>query len=274
MLMPQLTCDYRPREHAHNDPPQDLYSIKEVDRRLCYSIIEPHFFVCDVGGAAGIDVLPMTRLVKQSILIDIDKNALKTGKAMATKSKIRPKMAFIKASATDLPFKKGVLDLITCFSVLDHLSTKETAFKAMCEFSRVARNRGYIAITVPNKLFLLGTIIMKIKYTIQVGDFWEQRFTPKELERLLLRSGFCPLIFDSKYPTKVGRHVLRHNFPKATEKIPGIYILLSFAGKIFGILEQYSCLKIFGARMGFLGTRLDSACTRFDAGERKCKQEI
>jgi hypothetical protein len=238
-------------------PPEDLYSVKEVDRRLSYPIVNPHFLICDVGGAAGVDALPLAKMGKQCILVDINKDALRAGKIFSTRLGIRSKVGFIKASGTSLPFKSGVFDLVTCFSVLDHLATKESAFKAISEFSRITRNRGYTAITVPNKLFLAGSIIMKIKYKIQLGDFWEQRFTPKELRRMLIRSGARPLNYDSQYPTKIGDHLLKHNFPKFLEKIPHINILLLLAGEVFGILQKHSFLKLFGARMGYLSIRID-----------------
>lgn len=160
--------------------PKDLYNAKKVDRDLSYPFIEDFFIVCDVGGASGVDTFPIAKLASFTIDLDVDLSSLKIGKNHADEIGISRKIFFIGASASDLPFRSNILNMITCFSVLDHLPGKKSAQRAISEFSRVIRFKGYITITVPNKLFLFGTLLMRIKKYTDEDAYFEQRFTPKE----------------------------------------------------------------------------------------------
>ena len=238
-------------------PPKDYYSIKEVDRRLSYMTIKPFFIICDVGGAAGIDLLSMSKMGAQGTLVDINRDALRAGKRMARGCDMSSKVNLIRASATELPFRDEIFHLVTCFSVLDHLSCKDLAYKAICEFSRITQRFGFTSITVPNELFLIGTFTMKIIQYTQHNAFWEQRFSPRELEKMIIRSGLKPLIFESKYPTNIGSHIILHNFPEVVQKMPRAAVspIFLLAEKIFRVMNRFSCLRIFGARMGYISQK-------------------
>lgn len=231
-----------------------FYEAKEVDRRLSYFLVKPSFIICDVGGAKGIDALVIAK--KGAFVIDLDINgfALKKAKEIAEKSKLGLRLSFIKASATNLPFRNECLDLVTCFSTLDHLPNKRSAYVAINEFSRVVRRRGYVAVTVPNKFFLIGTINMKIKSLTEPNLFLEHRFTPTELRRALTSSGLQPVIFDSEYPKSIGPGILDH-FPKPLKKMPGNMILLSLLTKFFSWFTTTSFSRFTGPRMGYLSIR-------------------
>jgi hypothetical protein len=232
-----------------------LYEIKEVDRRISYPLVKQSSLVCDVGGAKGIDAFAF--VVKGAFVIDVDINtdALKQGKKFAHKCGLGSRLCFIRASATDMPFKNETLDLVTCFSTLDHLPDKKAAHKAMFEFSRIVRQFGHVAITVPNRLFLIGTVIMRVKNLTDRDAFFEQRFTPKELFRVLSRCGLNPIVFDSEFPRSVGLGILFFNFPKMCRKIPGIMTLLSFGAVFFRKFAKISQARLFGARMGYLSVK-------------------
>lgn len=231
------------------------YDIKEIDRRLSYFLVGSSSMVCDVGGARGMDALSLAKLGAYVIDLDIDRKILYIAKKYARKHKLDSKLCFVRASATNLPFRNGALDLVTCFSVLDHLPDRRSANEAVHEFSRVVRRFGYVAITVPNKHFLIGTVSMRVKYLIDSDAFFEQRFTPNELQAILTSSGLSPIIFDSKYPTSVGPELFETNLPMAFKKIPMIMKLLSLGAKLFSQISKISFLKLFGARVGYLSQK-------------------
>ena len=230
------------------------YDVKAVDRRLSYSLVKPSFVVCDVGGAKGVDSFPFAKFCALTIDVDIDGFALKNAKEYAKKLGLNSKICFIKASATELPLKSESLDMITCFSVLDHLPNKPSAYKAIGEFSRAIRRFCYVVITVPNKLFLIGTVAMKANSLTNPNLFFEQRFTPKELWKVLTSSKLEPLVFDSEYPISVGSGILDH-FPRLFKKMPRFMDFLVVMSKIFRWLKPVSCVKLFGARTGYLSQK-------------------
>lgn len=232
-----------------------FYEVKDVDRRLSYSLVRRSSKICDVGGAKGIDAFAFAKKGAFVVNVDIEKSVLKEGKELAGKSKVCAKLNFIRASATNLPFKNQTFDLVTCFSTIDHLPDKRSVFKAISEFYRVVRQSGHVAVTVPNKAFIIGTIIMKLKNLTNKESFFEQRFTPKELFQILHACGLKPIAFDSEFPKSVGFGLLYYNFPKICRKIPGIMTILSFGAYFFRKISKMKQAKLFGARMGYLSEK-------------------
>jgi SAM-dependent methyltransferase len=231
--------------------PYDVYAVKEVDRRLSRPLIRPFFTTCDVGGRCGIDAIPFANLADSSFLLDISKEAVDIGRNIATKPGLKPKMVFVRCSALNLPFKKEVFNLISSFSVLDHIPGKNSHQKAIDEMARVTCNYGYVVVTVPNKLFAIGNITRKI-IRLMGDPFLETHFTPKEIKKSMLSVGLVPFLFDAKYPIKIGKHIISHHLPKFVMTIPA-YILQNFLRiweRIFLKLEK-GPFKMFGARMGY-----------------------
>lgn len=230
--------------------PSDYYAVKVVDRRLSRPLIKPSFIVCDVGGGWGIDALPFARLSSFSILLEINRSQLKRGKILATMLGLESRTAFIRGSATDLPFKNEVFDLVSSFSVLDHIPGKDSHHKAIKEMSRATRNFGYVVVTVPNKLFVIGTVTRKI-IQLMGNPFLEKHFTPREIRETMISAGLTPLFFDAKYPTKIGDLILNFHLPNFVMKIPDVLLLpfVHFCEKVFGWLE--GSFKMLGARMGY-----------------------
>jgi ubiquinone/menaquinone biosynthesis C-methylase UbiE len=198
--------------------PQDYYEAKEVDRKLSYFLVKRGSIVCDVGGASGVDAFPLAMLGSFCIVLDINRNAVRMGKLSSKKTALKSKIDFVIGSATNLPFRDCSLDLVICFSVLDHLPTKDNVCLSVHEFSRVIKDFGYVVITVPNRLFLIGTISMRLKRFLDIGALFEERFTPKEMRKIIVQSGLTPIAFDSKYPTKIGVTFLKYNLPRIVSK--------------------------------------------------------
>ena len=163
----------------------------------------------------------------------------------------------MRASATYLPFQNQAFDLVTSFSVIAHLPDKKSARQAIEEFSRITRPQGYVVITVPNKLFFIGTILMKIKQIVQPRSFFEQRFTPKELYKFFESSGVIILRYDSKNPTTIGIAIVENNLPKIVQQIPKSILrpFLALAEKIFQLIESNLPLTLLGARFGCVGQK-------------------
>jgi ubiquinone/menaquinone biosynthesis C-methylase UbiE len=240
------------------------YEIKEVDRRISYPFVQESSMVCDVGGARGIDSFAFAE--KDAFVIDIDINgvALKIGNEYAQQCGLKSNLNFVKASATNLPFRTEVFDLVTCFSTLDHLPSKRSSYDSIVEFSRVVRKYGHVAITVPNSLFLVGTISMKIKSITEPEAFQEQRFNPKELFRALSRCGLLPIVFDAEFPKSVNREILVLHFPRLLRRMPGMVTLLSLGTKILDQISKVKIMKLFGARVGYSSVKTDQmACMRY-----------
>lgn len=239
--------------------PEDLYEVKEVDRKLSYFLVEPSSIICDVGGESGIDAFPLAMRASLCVCLDTNRNAVRLGKLLSKRSIVlKAKVEFVIASATNLPFRNGSLDLVTCFSVLDHLPTKDDVCLALNEFSRAVKDFGYVAITFPNKLFVIGTISMKMKSLLDADAFFEQRFTPWEMRKIVILSGLTPIAFHSKYPTKIGATVLKHNLPSIVSKIPKSLTIPVFviAESLFRRVERRSRLRLYGARFGYLSQKI------------------
>jgi SAM-dependent methyltransferase len=236
--------------------------IKEVDRRISYSLVKESSMVLDVGGAKGVDSFVFAEKGAFAINLDINVYSLKVGNEYAHKIGLSSKLNFIRASATNLPIRNEVIDLVTCFSTLDHLPNKRSAYEAIFEFSRVLRKQGHVAVTAPNRLFLIATISMKAKNLTEPEAFFEQRFTPRELFEVLSESGLKPVVFDSEFPKSVTPDILIFHFPKIFRKMPGIMILLSLGVRILNLVAKNNSMKLLGARMGYLAKKTDDhECT-------------
>lgn len=229
----------------------DYYDIKLVDRKLSQEYVGPNTLFSDIGGAGGTDSLNWLMAGAKGCCVDINLGALKKGKDLAKRHGVYDRISFIKASATNLPLIDNTFDLVTSFSVIDHIPPKTQAQKAISEFSRIAAPRGHVVVTVPNKLFLLGTVMVKAKMLTQKDSFFEQRFTPKEMSKYCAESNLQIIRYDSKYPLVVGRTVLTHNAPKFLQKMPTkiLWSLIRLIEKLFAVMEERKIL-LLGARYG------------------------
>jgi ubiquinone/menaquinone biosynthesis C-methylase UbiE len=233
--------------------------VKEVDRKLSHLVIKPTFVICDVGGSSGEDLIPLVEKCAFAVNLDLDKVKVQRAKSTFKAHLCDSKLECIRASAVQLPFKDEMFDLATCFSVIDHLVTKQNAYLAISELSRITRRGGFVAVTVPNKLFFPGTVAMNVKKLLEpeMGRTFEQRFTPAELQKTLASSGLSPIIFASKYPCTIAsmHMIMNWNLPKFLKKIPQIMVILSLCAEILGIVEKTQVFNLIGARMGYLSKK-------------------
>jgi SAM-dependent methyltransferase len=235
---------------------KDYYAIKEVDRKLAYSVIKSSFLFCDIGGADGVDAIPFSHVTSFGVCLDIDIKKLKRGLKNARTCQVEHKLDFIRATAVNVPFRNGAFDLVTSFSVIDHLPCKKRAREAIMEFARICKPGGYVVVTIPNKLFVVGTFLMKIKALTEKSSFFEQRFTAKEMAKFFTSSGLVILRYDSKYPTIIGSTTLRWNIPRTLLNVPQNIVkpLFILFAKMFQFAETLP-LKLLGARLGLLSQK-------------------
>jgi ubiquinone/menaquinone biosynthesis C-methylase UbiE len=232
--------------------PNDYFQVKIIDWKLSSPHIKPNILFCDVGGSAGTDDFPYVKAGAKCVCLDVNPYVLRDGKEKAKQEKIGDKIEHVRGSAAHLPFKSQIFDLVTSYSVIDHLPNKEAAYEAICEMSRIAKREGHVVITVPNKLFVMGTLMMAAKMMLQPDAFFEQRFTSKEMLRQCSKAGLQTTRYGSKYPLKIGQSILRHNAPQLLQRLPRSLMrsVCLLAEGAFTIAEQDLNLCLLGARFG------------------------
>jgi len=229
----------------------EIYAVKELDRRLSRPFIRPFFATCDVGGGNGTDAIPFAHLSDSSFLLETNKEALEIARDTSAKLGLKSKMVFVRCSALNLPFKNEVFNLVSSFSVLDNVPGKKSHQLAIEEMARVTCNLGYVVVTVPNKLFIVGDITRRI-IQFMGNPHMERHFAPKEIERTMLSVGLKPLFFDAKYPTKIDNYIVSFHLPKFMMAIPAIILqpFIRICERIFSELEK-GPFRMCGARMGY-----------------------
>jgi len=224
--------------------------IKRVDRRLSKNVC-PNFKVLDAGCGNGIDVFSMAEKCAFVVGLDIGEDySLKEAATNARKLGVDKKVQFIKASATNLPFKSRVFDATMCFSVIDHLPTKQAAAWAVREMTLVTKAEGDVIVTVPNFLFLFGTIPRLILTASRTGTFFEQRFTPTELKRIVSKAGLDIQEFDFQWPEPVGRITIDNRLPPFLRGRIPIQVFIPLF-RILRIFSRTTLLAVCAARIGF-----------------------
>lgn len=104
--------------------------------------------VLDIGCGNGSQTALFLKNCNQLTAIDLSPENVQLTKQLLPSAKV------YEASAENLPFEDNSFDLILCFEVLEHISDDR---KALLEMKRVLRKNGFVAITVPNKLWIFET---------------------------------------------------------------------------------------------------------------------
>lgn len=109
---------------------------------------------------------------------------------------LKPRMnnLFIKASATNLPFKSNSFDLITSISVIEHLKKSELR-KFLSEAKRVLKIKGSIFLVTPNYNSIWRKILGK-KWFGYSDPTHINFYTPNSLAAVLRGNGFEMIKFN------------------------------------------------------------------------------
>lgn len=111
--------------------------------------------ILDVGCSSGVVLSYAREFFGPEIVcgIDISRKAIFVGK------KKYPKISFVRASATHLPFRRDVFDLVTCLNCLEHFSSPEVVISRI---DWVTKEGGYVAVVVPNELTCVTSFLLRI----------------------------------------------------------------------------------------------------------------
>jgi ubiquinone/menaquinone biosynthesis C-methylase UbiE len=150
--------------------------------------------VLNVGCSEPIDELFWINLVKEWIALDINEEAIKTAKKLATEalpSNLLGKIRFTVGDATNLQFKDECYDVVVSFSTIDHIPDKANRANALKEMCRVLKKSGYLVVTIPNRWDIIYSYRSnKMQRGGKAVYGYEYQFSPLELKKLLTMSGF------------------------------------------------------------------------------------
>jgi ubiquinone/menaquinone biosynthesis C-methylase UbiE len=173
--------------------PHDLHYREHVARykmALDYVVSGPHLDLAS-GTGYGSDLL-QARCASLVVGIDIDRPAL----TAARRAFPNPRIAFLSASGTAIPFANGTFASVTSMETIEHI-TDDRAF--VSELARVVRPGGVCIISTPNRLYSTAHDI--------TNPFHVREYAEAELTALL--SGFFPSVrvfyqgFQSSYHATV-----------------------------------------------------------------------
>lgn len=243
---------------SRTNRPYDVTQTKAVDRRLAFRYLTTSSTVLDVGGGSATDSGLLAMVGANVTLLEIEERYLQRGKDLVREFGLDDHFAFVMASATALPFRKQMFDIVTCFSVLDHLPDKLSVQRAVQEFAKVVRGEGHVAITFPNKSFLVATMSSKLRMALNKSGrdkaYWEQRFTVKEFTRYVARSGMRVRVYDYGTPQYVGEGIMVHNLPFQVRIVRAALLRASFSVFLISMnfLLRQRGMYLFGPRFGVL----------------------
>ena len=123
-----------------NRPPGGRESIYHIASR-CF--LNSKSKVLEVGTSTGFTAIELAKLTKCRVkAIDINEVSLKEARRRWRKENIENLVDFVKADATNIPFKNNYFDLVFCGNVTSIINDKE---KVLGEYMRVTKNAGFIA---------------------------------------------------------------------------------------------------------------------------------
>lgn len=141
--------------------------------------------VLEVGAGRGADSIYLAQHGARAHVLDYSPEALDISGKLAQKAGVD--LELVQADALEIPFPDETFDLIFHQGFLEHFREPSLI---LAEQYRVLKKGGYILVDVPQK-YCLYTVRKQI--AIKRGTWfagWETQFGPRELEKLLRKSGF------------------------------------------------------------------------------------
>jgi len=105
--------------------------------------------ILDLGCGTGELAVRMNLLGFETVGLDVNERTLDLAKILAVENGL-PETVFVKANSGLLPFAENSFDIITMFSVLEHVDDQTLINQLLPELKRICR--GVVYILVPNKL--------------------------------------------------------------------------------------------------------------------------
>lgn len=154
--------------------------------------------VLDVGCGTGRLVRYLNQKGFRAFGTDIEDWALKYAR------KINKRGVILKAGATKLPFESKSLDLVSCLSVVEHLSKKDGVI-FIKEAKRVLKKNGFIFLITPNFASPMRYILGKkwFGYSDPTHIYF---YKPGSLEKILKKNGFKNIRFKTKTAYNLKTH--------------------------------------------------------------------
>jgi len=112
----------------------------------------------EIGYGSGLLLPELARRTKRLVAIDIHGQADQVYR-MLEHEHVQAELH--KASLYDMPFRDGEFDAIACFSVLEHMTDLDAAFR---EFARVTRPRAVLALGFPIRNFITDSFFRLVGY--------------------------------------------------------------------------------------------------------------
>lgn len=253
-----LTFAAKWRERIGFDEAQ--FAVKAVDRRLASICVKQGSLVLDAGGGSGVDSIPViAEKHARVILVDLSLGALLRAKSNVAGIREADRLSLLRGSVTQLPFRNGTFDAVTCFSVLDHLPTVNHVREALREFSRVLREHGRLAVTFPNLLFIAGTISGALHRLLDLQGFWERRFPPSSFVKMVWDAGFRSVAYDYGTSTWLSPMLRAYNLPAFLGRLPesALKPMVRLVISVSNVVAGWSSL--FGPRFGILAVKANGA---------------
>jgi len=122
--------------------------------------------VLDVGSGRGSNLATLLGCAQRVIAVDVSEEALR--EARDASAQTARSVAFVVASATDLPFRSSWSELTVCTEVLEHVPALD---RAAAELERVTAPSGHLLISTPNYRNVMGLIKLWKDWRSGTHDF-------------------------------------------------------------------------------------------------------
>ncbi len=129
------------------NPIVSMFYWDKVSRLLNLVRFRKDSTVLDAGCGPGMFLPSLSRNFKEVYAIDINSNDLKIAEALK-KTKCMNNVKFVESNILDLPFKDKMFDTVFTVDVLEHIIKMDDAVD---ELSRVIKDGGYLAATIPTE---------------------------------------------------------------------------------------------------------------------------
>lgn len=180
-------------ESGYRFHPQYMAAKALTDWKLLSAVDLTGRTVLNVGCCEPIDEMQFVEKVIRWVGVDLSPSMVTVAReivACKLHPNLQPRIEFMVADATQLPFATATFDVVCAFSTIDHIPTPAERQKALEEMARVTRPGGHVVVTVPNRWNRYYDRTVRRMMAEGTSDFgFEYRYSPPELRRALSGTG-------------------------------------------------------------------------------------